>query len=125
MEVTNSMSLGEPHRHDKIQDDWNNREYIELIVGSMRKISSFLNEFDSSCRYRLARLNEKLESLERKLEYIEARLKLLFIIWTKKLDYYHGNRPQHQGTGKTDKRTSPGRGQNEQNESVRVMPRSG
>jgi len=40
----------------------------------MRKITSFLNEFDSSCRYRLAKLNEKLTTLERKLEYIEARM---------------------------------------------------
>lgn len=57
-----------------IQQDWANREYIEVITGSIKKISDFLNSFDTSCRSRLATLNEKLTHLERRVEYIEARV---------------------------------------------------
>ncbi|XP_070557563.1 protein BRICK1 [Ptychodera flava] len=58
----------------QIQQDWANREYIEVITSSIKKISDFLNSFDMSCRSRLATLNEKLTSLERRIEYIEARV---------------------------------------------------
>ncbi|CAK8696895.1 unnamed protein product [Clavelina lepadiformis] len=58
----------------QIQDDWANREYIEVITSSIKKISDFLNGFDLSCRSRIASLNEKLTALERRIEYIEARV---------------------------------------------------
>ena len=32
------------------QQDWANREYIELISGSIKRIADFLNAFDMSCR---------------------------------------------------------------------------
>ena len=64
-------------RHDKIQEDWNNREYINLVVTSMNKLSNFLNAFDVSCRYRLAVLNQKMETLERKMDFVEGRLELV------------------------------------------------
>ncbi|XP_021938624.1 probable protein BRICK1-B isoform X4 [Zootermopsis nevadensis] len=57
----------------QIQQDWANREYIEVITGSIKKITDFLNSFDMSCRSRLAVLNEKLTTLERRVEYLEAR----------------------------------------------------
>ena len=56
------------------QADWVNREYIELVSGSIKRIADFLNSFDMSCRSRLAILNEKLTDLERKMEYTEARI---------------------------------------------------
>ncbi|KFO38349.1 Protein BRICK1 [Fukomys damarensis] len=58
----------------EIHQDWANREYIELITSSIKKIADFLNSFDMSCRSRLATLNEKLTALERRIEYIEARV---------------------------------------------------
>ncbi|XP_076303981.1 hematopoietic stem/progenitor cell protein 300 [Tachypleus tridentatus] len=58
----------------QIQHDWANREYIEIISGNIKKIADFLNSFDMSCRSRLAILNEKLTSLERRMEYLEARV---------------------------------------------------
>ncbi|VVC40516.1 probable protein BRICK1 [Daktulosphaira vitifoliae] len=58
----------------QIQQDWANREYIEVITGSIKKITDFLNSFDMSCRSRLAILNEKLTTLERRIEYLEARV---------------------------------------------------
>ncbi|PNF40065.1 putative protein BRICK1-B [Cryptotermes secundus] len=68
----------------QIQQDWANREYIEVITGSIKKITDFLNSFDMSCRSRLAVLNEKLTTLERRVEYLEARVSMLFcnfIFW--------------------------------------------
>jgi uncharacterized protein len=35
------------------QQDWANREYIELISGSIKRIADFLNSFDMSCRYKI------------------------------------------------------------------------
>ena len=32
------------------QQDWANREYIELISGSIKRIADFLGAFDTSCR---------------------------------------------------------------------------
>ncbi|CAO1310450.1 unnamed protein product [Diamesa hyperborea] len=56
----------------QIHQDWANREYIEVITNSIKKITGFLNSFDMSCRSRLAVLNEKLTSLERRIDYLEA-----------------------------------------------------
>merc|ERR1711881_74067 len=56
------------------QQDWANREYIELIGGSIKRIADFLNSFDMSCRSRLSTLNVKLTSLERKVDFLEAKV---------------------------------------------------
>lgn len=73
----------------QIHQDWLNREYIEVITVSIKKITDFLNSFgmlhlgveiqkfdinlsDLSCRSKLAVLNEKLTTLERKIDYLEA-----------------------------------------------------
>lgn len=61
-------------RHQRIQDDWEHREYIEVVTSAIQKMTSFLNVFDASCRSRLASLNQKLSALERKIDYIEARI---------------------------------------------------
>ena len=58
----------------QIQQDWNNREFVEVIASSIKKIAEFLNAFDLSARSRLALLNQKLTHLERQVEYIEARV---------------------------------------------------
>lgn len=58
----------------QIQQDWNNREFVETIASSIKKIAEFLNAFDLSARSRLAVLNQKLTYLERQVEYIEARV---------------------------------------------------
>ncbi|KAL7985932.1 hypothetical protein Chor_011098, partial [Crotalus horridus] len=69
-----AMSVQEDPVQREIHQDWANREYIELITSSIKKIADFLNSFDMSCRSRLATLNEKLTALERRIEYIEARV---------------------------------------------------
>lgn len=34
----------------QIQQDWANREYIEVITGSIKKITDFLNSFGKQCK---------------------------------------------------------------------------
>ena len=68
------MSLHKESDHDRIQNDWDNREFIEVVTTAIGKMSSFINEFDASCRYKLAKLNEKLEILHRRMDYIEGRI---------------------------------------------------
>ncbi|KAK8377977.1 hypothetical protein O3P69_018709 [Scylla paramamosain] len=58
----------------QIQQDWVNREYIEVITSNIKRIADFLNSFDMSCRSKLSQLNEKLTMLERRIEYLEARV---------------------------------------------------
>ena len=61
-----SLSTTQAHRESlqrQTQADWVNREYIELITGSIKRIADFLNSFDMSCRSRLSVLNEKLTYL--------------------------------------------------------------
>ncbi len=58
-----------------IQNDWQNRELIEVIQLNMLQVANFLNQFDLSMRSKLAGLNEKLNKLERSLEYCEAAVR--------------------------------------------------
>ena len=37
----------------QIQQDWNNREFVETIASSIKRIAEFLNAFDLSARSRL------------------------------------------------------------------------
>lgn len=60
--------------HSQIQQDWSNREFVEIITSSITKISEFLNAFDLSARSRLAVLNQKLTAMERQVDYIEAQV---------------------------------------------------
>eukprot|EP00053_Salpingoeca_punica_P001168 m.32324 g.32324 ORF g.32324 m.32324 type:complete len:72 (+) comp10871_c0_seq1:121-336(+) len=57
-----------------IQADWANREFIETVSTAVKRIVEFLNNFEMSARYRLAVLNERLTSVERSLEFIEAKV---------------------------------------------------
>ena len=58
----------------QIPRDWENREYIEYICVSIKKITDFLNDFELCSRAKLNKLSEKLLILERKVDYIEARI---------------------------------------------------
>ncbi|XP_046840045.1 protein BRICK1-like [Xenia sp. Carnegie-2017] len=59
---------------EQIQQDWENREFIEILSESIKNIAKFLNNFDMSCRGKLAKLDEKLTLMEQRVEYIEARV---------------------------------------------------
>lgn len=58
----------------QIQQDWSNREYIEVIVSNIKKLTDFLNTFELSCRSKMAILDEKLTKLERQIDFAEAKV---------------------------------------------------
>ena len=43
----------------RTQADWAGREYVDLMSGSIKRISDFLNAFHLSCSSRLAELNSR------------------------------------------------------------------
>ncbi|GMI49932.1 hypothetical protein ScalyP_jg4114 [Parmales sp. scaly parma] len=55
-----------------VQSDWENRELTEVIQLNILQITSFLNKFDVSTRNKLAKINEKLNCLERTLDFFET-----------------------------------------------------
>jgi hypothetical protein len=57
---------------EDIQNDWKTREFVEIIKINVMNVVQFLNDFDSSIRYKLGTLNEKLNKIERNLEYCET-----------------------------------------------------
>eukprot|EP01038_Epipyxis_sp_PR26KG_P009473 gene9473-12762_t len=63
-------------RISAIQKDWDDREFVEMIQLNIIEITKFLSDFDSSIRIKLATMNEKLNRLERAVEYCEAITKL-------------------------------------------------
>ena len=47
-QITTGLRMATVHRETiqkQIQQDWANREYIEVITGSIKKITDFLNSF--------------------------------------------------------------------------------
>ncbi|GMI01336.1 hypothetical protein TrLO_g1127 [Triparma laevis f. longispina] len=58
-----------------IQQDWENRELTEIVQLNILQITSFLNKFDLATRSKLAKINEKLNSLERTLDFCETAIK--------------------------------------------------
>jgi len=54
--------------------DWEEREFVESLNANVKKIIEFLNKFETTTRYQLAVVNEKLSSLERQVDYLEATL---------------------------------------------------
>ena len=66
--TTNSLSTA------FVQEDWQNREFIEIVQINVMRLLQFLNEFDVTIRSKLGHLNEKLNKVERAIEYCEASL---------------------------------------------------
>ncbi|KAJ8604700.1 hypothetical protein CTAYLR_006565 [Chrysophaeum taylorii] len=63
------------HMVQTIQQDWEDRELIETVQMNILAITAFLNKIDTSTRYKLARINEKLAKLERTLDFCESAVK--------------------------------------------------
>ena len=58
----------------RTQQDWANREYVQLMAGSITRISDFLNTFYRSCSGRLSYLDSRLTNLERKVTFLESKV---------------------------------------------------
>lgn len=57
-----------------MREDWDNREFEQIIADNIKNIAAFLSSFELSCRSKLATLNDKLNRLERKVEFLEAKI---------------------------------------------------
>ncbi|KFD49406.1 hypothetical protein M513_09673 [Trichuris suis] len=60
----------------QLQEDWNNREFINVFSLNVKKIADFLTSFELSCRYKFALMNEQLNALEKKIDFLEACVSL-------------------------------------------------
>ncbi|VDD81147.1 unnamed protein product [Mesocestoides corti] len=56
----------------EIQNDWVTRENSETICTSLKTVVEFLNRFHSSCRLKLAEMDNRLKILEKKIERLDA-----------------------------------------------------
>ena len=68
-------SLREASNVEEIQKDWENREFAEVVKLNILQVVQFLNNFDTSARCKLSRVNEKLHTLERLLEFCESSVR--------------------------------------------------
>ncbi|KAL0485483.1 BRICK1 [Acrasis kona] len=62
------------HMQEAIKNDWQNRDYVEGVSLSILKIAEFLNRFEQNTRVKMGELSEKLNILERKMEYVEGAI---------------------------------------------------
>ncbi|XP_077234065.1 BRICK1 [Tasmannia lanceolata] len=67
--ITNAVNVG-----IAVQADWENREFISNISLNVRRLFEFLVQFEATTKSKLASLNEKLDTLERRLELIEVQV---------------------------------------------------
>eukprot|EP00127_Corallochytrium_limacisporum_P004234 Clim_evm179s157 gene=Clim_evmTU179s157 len=57
-----------------VQEHWRDRETITIMISAVSRMAQFLTQFERSCQSRLARVDDTITMLERKLSYMEARL---------------------------------------------------
>ncbi|KAL8515949.1 hypothetical protein ACS0TY_014599 [Phlomoides rotata] len=67
--ITNAVNVG-----IAVQADWENREFISHISLNVRRLFDFLVQFESTTKNKLSQLNEKLDTLERRLELLEVQV---------------------------------------------------
>ncbi|KAL5825672.1 hypothetical protein ACOSQ3_021735 [Xanthoceras sorbifolium] len=63
-----------------VQADWENREFISHISLNVRRFFEFLVHFEGTTKSKLASLNEKLDTLERRLELLEVQVGIGYCI---------------------------------------------
>ncbi|TMS38986.1 hypothetical protein L596_005594 [Steinernema carpocapsae] len=61
-----------PSVQRQLRDDWDHREFEQIISDNIKHIADFLSNFELSCRSKIATLNDKITLLERKVEFLEA-----------------------------------------------------
>ncbi|KAG7968164.1 hypothetical protein I3843_08G139100 [Carya illinoinensis] len=67
--ITNAVNVG-----IAVQADWENREFISHISFNVRRLFDFLVQFEATTKSKLASLNEKLDTLERRLELLDVQV---------------------------------------------------
>jgi len=58
----------------QLSEDWDSREFNYFVAENVKKIADTLGQFCFSCQNKLSLLNDKVTQLERKVEFLEARL---------------------------------------------------
>merc|ERR1712226_596659 len=61
----------------RTQQDWANREYVQLMSSSITRIADFLNAFSKSCLGRLSYLDSRLTAIERKVSFLESKVEIV------------------------------------------------
>merc|ERR1711862_520404 len=74
---TQHLQLHREALQRRTQQDWANREYVELMSSSITRIADFLNAFSKSCSGRLSYLDSRLTALERKVSFLESKVELV------------------------------------------------
>jgi uncharacterized protein len=72
------MSSADPFEKRQIsavQQDWDDREFVEVVQINILKMAQFLNNFDHIVRSKIATMNERLTKLERMVDYCDAAAK--------------------------------------------------
>ncbi|VDM65292.1 unnamed protein product [Strongylus vulgaris] len=64
----------------QLREDWDNREYEQIVADNVKNIANFLSSFELSCRSKLASLSDKLNLLEKKVEFLEARVRSFSVL---------------------------------------------
>nr|GLL26389.1 protein BRICK 1 [Ipomoea trifida] len=67
--ITNAVNVG-----IAVQADWESREFISHISLNIRRLFDFLLHFEVTTKTKLSSLNEKLHTLERRLELLELQV---------------------------------------------------
>ena len=57
-----------------VQQDWEEREFVEIIQLNILQIASFLNTMELTVKGKLANLNDRLLVIERQIQYVEANI---------------------------------------------------
>mmetsp|Transcript_39659 Transcript_39659/g.48122 ORF Transcript_39659/g.48122 Transcript_39659/m.48122 type:complete len:100 (-) Transcript_39659:280-579(-) len=69
-----TQSVNVAQVNSAVQQDWDNREFVDTLRASIQRLADFLNDFDNNAKTKLANLNGKLTSLERKVEFVEGMM---------------------------------------------------
>ncbi|GLJ37126.1 hypothetical protein SUGI_0752860 [Cryptomeria japonica] len=57
-----------------VQTDWNNRQANNSFNLNVRRMFEFVSQYDTVAKTKLTTLNDKLSSLERQMEVLEAQM---------------------------------------------------
>ena len=57
-----------------VQQDWEEREFIEVIQLNILQIATFLNEMEMKVKSKLATLNDRLLVIERQIQFVESNV---------------------------------------------------
>uniref|UniRef100_A0A7E4ZPV9 WASH_WAHD domain-containing protein n=1 Tax=Panagrellus redivivus TaxID=6233 RepID=A0A7E4ZPV9_PANRE len=67
----------------QLKENWDDREYIQLISDHIKNTADFLTKFEVSVKSKLAELDDTITCLERRLDYLEALTVAMIVLVVK------------------------------------------